>query len=274
MGSIGKLSGIRSPAAGVVRTTSGSFGGPDGRLCAVPAAAGLLPAPGWRLAPTEGPPREGVIAGRAGTLRRGGAPGGCGAAGRAWTAEALGAMGRGAAGALGAGAAVGAPRVAPLAATAGAGAAGRVGGMTGAGAFIAGAGDEGAAGRPSRAGAPVPARGGDVVAVDCEAAVAAAGRAPTTVNSDADGNATVASTAPAAGAALSSPMGMTPPHTEHRARVPLRGTRAGSTRKTDRHSGQTTFTVRLRRWRNLIGAPPRDAPPRRPAVDLPCRPIR
>src|SRR5262249_31505351 len=35
---------------------------------------------------------------------------------------------------------------------------------------------------------------------------------------------------------------MTPPHTEQRARTVLDGTFAGSTRKTDRHSGQETFT--------------------------------
>lgn len=34
---------------------------------------------------------------------------------------------------------------------------------------------------------------------------------------------------------------MTPPHTEHRARTPPSGTRSGSTRKMDRHSGQVTF---------------------------------
>ena len=38
------------------------------------------------------------------------------------------------------------------------------------------------------------------------------------------------------------PTVITPPHTEHRARTPPLGTLAGSTRKTDRHSGQGTFT--------------------------------
>src|SRR6185312_9896697 len=38
-----------------------------------------------------------------------------------------------------------------------------------------------------------------------------------------------------------SPMAITPPHTEHRARTPASGIFAGSTRKIDPHSGQTTF---------------------------------
>ncbi len=37
------------------------------------------------------------------------------------------------------------------------------------------------------------------------------------------------------------PTEITPPHTEQRARTPAAGTFAGSTRKTDRHSGQLTF---------------------------------
>lgn len=39
-------------------------------------------------------------------------------------------------------------------------------------------------------------------------------------------------------------MGMIPPHTEQRARTPGPGTRAGSTRKTDWHSGHETFMTR------------------------------
>ena len=35
---------------------------------------------------------------------------------------------------------------------------------------------------------------------------------------------------------------ITPPQTEHRARTAVGGTFAGSTRKTERHSGQETFT--------------------------------
>lgn len=47
---------------------------------------------------------------------------------------------------------------------------------------------------------------------------------------------------------------MTPPQTEHRARTPPGGTRAGSTRKMDRHSGHVMFTIpppplRQRHWR-------------------------
>jgi hypothetical protein len=34
---------------------------------------------------------------------------------------------------------------------------------------------------------------------------------------------------------------MTPPQTEQRARTPVAGTLAGSTRKMERHSGQVTF---------------------------------
>ena len=39
-------------------------------------------------------------------------------------------------------------------------------------------------------------------------------------------------------------MRMMPPQTEHRARIPGPGTRAGSTRNTDWHSGQETFMNR------------------------------
>ena len=39
-------------------------------------------------------------------------------------------------------------------------------------------------------------------------------------------------------------MEMMPPHTEHRARTPGPGTRAGSTRNTDWHSGHETFMTR------------------------------
>ncbi len=42
-----------------------------------------------------------------------------------------------------------------------------------------------------------------------------------------------------------SPIAITPPHTEHRARTPASGILAGSTRKTELHSGQVTF-MRLR----------------------------
>ncbi|HEV7706354.1 MAG TPA: hypothetical protein VGO46_18805 [Gemmatimonadaceae bacterium] len=43
-----------------------------------------------------------------------------------------------------------------------------------------------------------------------------------------------------------SPIAITPPHTEHRARTPASGILAGSTRKTELHSGQVTFM----RWRS------------------------
>ncbi len=38
-----------------------------------------------------------------------------------------------------------------------------------------------------------------------------------------------------------SPIAITPPHTEHRARTPPNGILAGSTRKIEPHSGQMTF---------------------------------
>jgi len=41
-------------------------------------------------------------------------------------------------------------------------------------------------------------------------------------------------------------MAITPPQTEHRARTPVDGTLAGSTRNTERHSGQLTFMRHLR----------------------------
>jgi hypothetical protein len=43
-----------------------------------------------------------------------------------------------------------------------------------------------------------------------------------------------------------SPMAITPPHTEQRARTPASGIFAGSTRNTELHSGQVTFM----RWRS------------------------
>jgi hypothetical protein len=44
-----------------------------------------------------------------------------------------------------------------------------------------------------------------------------------------------------------SPMAITPPHTEQRARTPASGILAGSTRKTELHSGQVTFMRRRSR---------------------------
>jgi hypothetical protein len=62
-----------------------------------------------------------------------------------------------------------------------------------------------------------------------------------------------AETSRAAGANSSSielpaPIVMTPPHTEHRARSPIAGIFAGSTRNTDRHSGHETFTSPPSLW--------------------------
>ena len=48
---------------------------------------------------------------------------------------------------------------------------------------------------------------------------------------------------------------MTPPHTEQRARTPPIGTLAGSTRNTDRQSGQVTFTAPPRRLSHWIRHP-------------------
>ena len=42
-------------------------------------------------------------------------------------------------------------------------------------------------------------------------------------------------------AAAASPIAITPPHTEHRARTPPSGILAGSTRKIEPHSGQIAF---------------------------------
>jgi hypothetical protein len=44
-----------------------------------------------------------------------------------------------------------------------------------------------------------------------------------------------------------SPIAITPPHTEHRARTPASGILAGSTRNTELHSGQVTFMLRRSR---------------------------
>mgnify|MGYP001555770969 CR=1 FL=1 len=44
-----------------------------------------------------------------------------------------------------------------------------------------------------------------------------------------------------------SPIAITPPHTEQRARTPASGIFAGSTRKTELHSGQVTFMLRRSR---------------------------
>ena len=54
-----------------------------------------------------------------------------------------------------------------------------------------------------------------------------------------------------------SPMAITPPHTEQRARMPASGTFAGSTRNTVPHSGQPTF----------IAAPPRSTFAQKPGAD-------
>jgi hypothetical protein len=45
-----------------------------------------------------------------------------------------------------------------------------------------------------------------------------------------------------------SPIAITPPHTEHRARTPASGILAGSTRNTELHSGQVTFM----RWDSRV----------------------
>ena len=59
---------------------------------------------------------------------------------------------------------------------------------------------------------------------------------------------------------------MTPPHTAQRARTSAPGILAGSTRKTDRHSGQETFTVPLPARRTRRRAP--RLPPARRQVRL------
>ncbi|HYB41746.1 MAG TPA: hypothetical protein VEL75_08260 [Candidatus Methylomirabilis sp.] len=55
------------------------------------------------------------------------------------------------------------------------------------------------------------------------------------------GAAAAAATPKSSSIAPRSPIAITPPQTEQRARMPLIGTLAGSTRKIDPHSGQVTF---------------------------------
>lgn len=68
-------------------------------------------------------------------------------------------------------------------------------------------------------------------------ATGAAGGADVSMRAGVEANSVRASTPPV--------MEMTPPHTTHRARTFADGSFAGSTRKTERHSGQVTFIRRL-----------------------------
>jgi len=235
------------PALGVARMTSGAGAGAAARGAAWwgPGAAEppMLPAvrPGW----TGGTPRDGVTAGRAAGLGRVG-----GAAGATCTraAGAAGAAGGRGTGAIGGAAGAGAVRAGAPTADTGAGAAGRPpGGAAGA----RGAGTDGAAGatgRGSATAAPAPAPAIGRITPPCAAPLTAdaAERPADAAKAAALGN-PVACSAGAAANAPSDEMGMTPPQTEHRARTPVTGTRAGSTRNTERHSGQTMFTGSPRR---------------------------
>jgi hypothetical protein len=87
-----------------------------------------------------------------------------------------------------------------------------------------------AGGEAARDGAGAGARagaGGAIVSPPKDGMPCRAGPAPTAANSSR--------------ASVPAPMVITPPHTEHRARTLVPGTLAGSTRNTERHSGQATF---------------------------------
>jgi hypothetical protein len=102
--------------------------------------------------------------------------------------------------------------------------------------------DDGADGIAVAAAKGIPARAGPVGAVG---AGAAAGREAASVGEAGPVAGLAAELVVACVAdplAASMAMKITPPQTEHRARTPPAGTRAGSTRKTDRHSPQATFT--------------------------------
>lgn len=111
-----------------------------------------------------------------------------------------------------------------------AGVSGRAGVLAGAGVGDdAGASEGGAAGR--RAGVPVP-----------PATLVATGVARDTPPAN-DGTA-VAPMGVTETGRVPPAMPMTPPHTEQRARTPVAGTLAGSTRNTERHSGHETVITR------------------------------
>lgn len=121
---------------------------------------------------------------------------------------------------------------------------------------------------------PDPRRGtagGDATAAPAAPAPA---RAPVIAKADAGGKPTDSSSKGGAALTPSAETSITPPQTEQRARVPVFGTLVGSTRNTDRHSGQTTFTRPLQHWLARSGARPAGVRPRHPAVGRPCRPTR
>ncbi len=179
----------------------------------------------------------------------------------------------------------GAGRAAPRGGVVFGGTAGRIGGVT--------IGRRGAAGRPGvipgarGVGGEAAATGGGTTGTGADALGGVAGRAGTAT--------ALATSLPAwlaiwfaawrAAGANSSwielpppvPMVITPPQTAHRARTPDDGIFAGSTRKTDRHSGQETFTnpppMQSSRSRAAVSPEPFPRIARRSA-DRSKRPIR
>lgn len=128
---------------------------------------------------------------------------------------------------------------------------GAIGNVTG---TAAGVGARGAGTAPCAGSAAGVYDRGDVTGVGLAAGRAAAGAvAPDAIGVARDtppGNAGTAAEAPIGVTDTGSvppAMAMTPPQTEQRARTPVAGTLAGSTRNTERHSGHETVITPLRR---------------------------
>ena len=233
-----------APAAGRAAGAAGRAGaaGADG---AAAAGAGACAAGIAGDAGADGMDGAGALVGANGDMRGG----------------AAGADDTGAAGADDAGGAMGAAVAAGDMAGACAGAAGGGGGVVRAGGGATGrfCGGVTADGRDGMvAGAEV--RGGESTAVDVcatkPACMGCGGVGMVTGGRGGNGDATGGRWRGGVGADAvksssmrpRSPIAITPPHTEHRARTPASGILAGSTRNTELHSGQVTFM----RWDSRV----------------------
>jgi len=139
------------------------------------------------------------------------------------------------------------------AAGAGAGAGGAGGGATGVGAAAGtGAGGAATAGAVAGGGACIGAGGGGGAAARGAAGAGAIGGGAACGGRAGGSIGAVGPPAIVANSSIALEGGeivITPPQTEHRARTVVPGILAGSTRKTERHSGQATFTRGLPRER-------------------------
>lgn len=267
------------PAAGVMDRAAGGVGaegiagrivGRGGPLIAPPTGGAIV---GRGANGADGPAAPGVggadVDGRANGA---GMDPGCTGRGGAAGAAATGVMGRGGTGDIGRGADAGAAGVGATAAGGGAG----VGRTAGAGIANAGVARAGGGGTATRGvpragvarggvigdgttlgGAGVGRAGGACAGIEV-AGVGIGGTGPDILPDGPDVRGGVTSAALATGAAAmagaksvrwSAPADtvITPPQIEQRARIAVPGNFAGSTRKTERHSGQVTFIRGLRR---------------------------